>query len=57
LMNCSVCRNHNTVLSSLMTYHRVCNKINAMGAYSVTGWLLTIPRAYFRYDWAYLVKT
>jgi hypothetical protein len=26
---CSVCRNHNPVLSSFMTYHQVCNKSNA----------------------------
>jgi hypothetical protein len=25
---CSVCRNHNSALSSLMTYHSVCNKSN-----------------------------
>ena len=29
---CSVCRNHNPVLSSFMTYHRVCNKRNMTGA-------------------------
>ena len=28
---CSVCRNHNPVLSSFMTYHQVCNKSNTMG--------------------------
>ena len=26
---CFVCRNHNPILSSCMTYHRVCNKSNA----------------------------
>ena len=26
-----VCRNHNPTLSSFKTYHRVCNKSNAMG--------------------------
>ena len=30
-MICSVCRNHNPVLSSFMTYPRVYNKINTMG--------------------------
>jgi hypothetical protein len=29
---CSVCRNRIPVLSSFMTYHRVCNKINTTGA-------------------------
>jgi hypothetical protein len=29
---CSVCRNNNVVLSSSMTYHRVCNKSNTKGA-------------------------
>jgi len=29
---CSVCHNHNPVLSSFMTYHRVCNKSNTTGA-------------------------
>jgi hypothetical protein len=29
---CSVCLNHNQVISSFMTYHRVCNKSNTMGA-------------------------
>ena len=27
-MICSVCRNHNYILVSFMTYHRVCNKSN-----------------------------
>jgi len=26
------CRNHNPLLSSFMTYHRVCNKSSATGA-------------------------
>jgi len=29
---CAVCRNHNPVLSSCMTYQRVCNKSNTTGA-------------------------
>ena len=29
---CSVCRNHNPVLSSIITYHLVCNKNNTTGA-------------------------
>jgi len=29
---CSVCRNHNPVRSSFMTYHRVCNKRITTGA-------------------------
>ena len=29
---CSVCRNHNSVLSPFMTYHGVCNYGNTMGA-------------------------
>jgi len=29
---CSVGRNHNPVLSSIMTYHRFCNKINTTDA-------------------------
>ena len=29
---CSFCRNHNPVLSSFMTYHRVCNNRNTTGA-------------------------
>jgi len=32
LRSCSVCRNHNPVLSSFMTYHPVCNKSNRTGA-------------------------
>jgi len=28
---CSICRNYNSVLSSFMTYHRVCNKSNTTG--------------------------
>jgi hypothetical protein len=34
-VNCygiSVCRNHNLVLSSFMTYHRFCSKCNTTGA-------------------------
>jgi len=33
---CSVCRNHNSVLSSFMNYHRFCNKSNTTGATSGT---------------------
>jgi len=29
---CFVCRNHNLILSSSITYHRVCNKSNTTGA-------------------------
>ena len=29
---CSVCRNNNPVLDSFITYYRVCNKSNTMGA-------------------------
>ena len=29
---CPVCRNHNLELSSFMTYNRLCNKSNTMGA-------------------------
>ena len=29
---CSTHRNHNSVLSSIMTYHRVCDKSNTTGA-------------------------
>ena len=39
---CSVCRNHNPILSSLMTYHRGGNKSNTMGATCGAG-LLTLP--------------
>ena len=34
---CSTCRKHFPVLSSLMTYHRVCNQRNTTGATSETG--------------------
>ena len=34
---CSVCRNHNSVLSSFMIYHRVYNKSNMTDATSGTG--------------------
>jgi hypothetical protein len=34
---CSICRNHNPVLSSFMTYHRVCNKSNTTGTTCGTG--------------------
>ena len=33
----STCRKHFSVLSSLMTYHRVCNQINTMGVTSGAG--------------------
>jgi hypothetical protein len=29
---CSVYRNHNSVVSSFLTYHQVCNKCNPTGA-------------------------
>ena len=34
---CSVCRNHNPTLSSLMTYHGVCKESKMMGATSGAG--------------------
>ena len=34
---CSTCGNHFPVLSSFMTYHRVCNKINTTGTTSGAG--------------------
>ena len=34
---CSVCRNNNPVLDSFITYYRVCNKSNTMGATCGTG--------------------
>ena len=34
---CSVCHNHNPVLSSFMTYHWICNKCNTTGATSGAG--------------------
>ena len=34
---CSTCRKHFPVLSSIMTYHRVCNQINTTGATSGAG--------------------
>jgi hypothetical protein len=34
---CSVCPNHNPVLSSFMTYHMVCNKSNTTGVKYVAG--------------------
>ena len=34
---CSICFNHNPVLSSIMTYHQVCNKSNTTGATSKAG--------------------
>ena len=37
---CSVCRTHNHVSSSLVTYHMVCDKSNMTGATSGTG---TVP--------------
>ena len=33
----TVCRNHNPVISSFMTYHLICNKSNTTGATSGTG--------------------
>jgi len=39
---CTVCRNHNLVLSWFMTYHPVCNKSNMMGI-SVEQELPTLP--------------
>jgi len=35
--SCSVCRIHNMVISSFMTYYRVCNKSNTTGVTSGTG--------------------
>ena len=43
---CSVCRNHNRVLSSSMTYHRVCDKSNATGVTCGAG---TAHPRYLRY--------
>ena len=34
---CSTCRKHLPVLSSCMTYHRVCNQINTTGVTSAAG--------------------
>lgn len=34
---CSVCRNHNLVLSSFMTYHQICDKSSTMDATSLEG--------------------
>jgi len=34
---CSICRKHFSVLSSFMTYHRVCNYSNTMSATSGAG--------------------
>ena len=34
---CYTCRKHFSVLNSFMTYYRVCNQINTMGATSGTG--------------------
>jgi hypothetical protein len=34
---CSICRNHNPVLSLFITYYSVCNKSNTMCTTSVTG--------------------
>jgi len=31
-MSTDMFRNHNPIISSFMTYHRVCNKSNTMGA-------------------------
>ena len=40
---CSICRNHNLVLSSCMTYHWVCNKSNTWVSH-VEQELLTLPK-------------
>jgi hypothetical protein len=34
---CSICRYHNQVIPSFMTYHRVCNKNNMTGDISGAG--------------------
>ena len=34
---CSLCRNHNPMFSSFLTYHWICNKNNMRGATSGTG--------------------
>ena len=34
---CSICRNHNPVLPSFITYHRCCNKSNRTGETSGAG--------------------
>jgi hypothetical protein len=40
---CSICRNHNSVLSSCMTYHWVCKKSNTWVSH-VEQELLTLPK-------------
>jgi hypothetical protein len=35
-MMCSICRNHNPVLSSLMTYHCICNNSIMIGLHMLT---------------------
>jgi chemotaxis signal transduction protein len=40
---CSICRNHNPVLSSFMTYHRVCNQNTTADTILVKHELFTIP--------------
>ena len=51
----SVFRNHNLVLSSFMTYHRVCKKINTTSATSGAGTAyLSVPPEFtpgFQWDW------
>ena len=37
ILICSVCGNHNPILSSFMIYHCICNKINTMDASSGIG--------------------
>ena len=47
---CSICRNHNLVLSSLITYHWICNKSNTTGAACGAGTAYPSPTHEFTPD-------
>ena len=52
-MICSTCRKHSPVLSSFMTYHRVCNQINTTGVTSGAGTAYTsvVPEFTTSFQW------
>ena len=52
---CSICRIHNSALSSFMTYHRVCNKSNTTGSTCGAGTAYTsgAPEFTTGYQWGF----
>jgi hypothetical protein len=53
---CSVCRNYYPVLSSFITYHRICNKSNTTGA-SCGKWTTCLYRAPGLTSWGFVLQS